>query len=172
MVTHVDMPEAQAQLPSLLAKAEAGETIIIERDGKPMARLLACDKAREADKSMPSDKWIDAETKDWLIQSYGLVCRGCNYVFNHERFLQPDYDIPLSRGGLKRISNRLLLCAPCVGVKGNTLTQEELREVNKKNGWMPERRFGSLKGKVFIDDDLFAAPLPEEELALWEGSDS
>ena len=172
MPTHVDMPEAQAQLPSLLAKVGAGEVVVIERDGKPVARLLACDKARDDDKPMPSDKWADAEAKAWLIQSYGLVCRGCNYVFNHERFLQPEYDIPLSRGGLGRISNRLLLCAPCAGVKGDVLTREELREVNRRNGWMPKRRPGVLKGKVFIDDDLFAQPLPEEELALWEGSDS
>ena len=34
MVTHVDMPEAQAQLPSLLAKVEAGETVVIEAGRK------------------------------------------------------------------------------------------------------------------------------------------
>ena len=172
MVTHVDMTEAQAQLPSLLAKVGAGETVVIEQDGKPVARLLACDKTRATAKPMPSDKWSDAEAKEWLIRSYGLVCRGCSYRFNHERFLQPEYDIPLSRGGLERIGNKLLLCAPCIAVKNDTLTNEELRETNRKKGWMPERRFGRLKGKVFIDDDLFAAPLPKEELALWEGSDS
>ena len=172
MITHVDVSEAQAQFPSLLAKVGAGETIVIERDGKPVARLLACNKAHDAYKPMPSDKWAAEEAKDWLIQSYGLVCRGCSYTFNHERFLQPDYDIPISRDGLRRISNRLLLCAPCASVKGDALTNEELREINRKNGWMPRRRPGVLKGKIFIDDDLFAAPLTDEELALWEGSDS
>ena len=172
MVTHVDMSEAQAQLPSLLAKVEAGETVVIERDGKPMARLLACDSTPDAYQPMPSDKWSDSEAKEWLIQSHGLVCRGCSYTFSHERFLQPDYDIPVSKGGLERISNKLLLCAPCIVVKNGALTNEELRETNRKNGWLPRRRFGSLKGKIVIDDDLFAAPLPDEELALWEGSDS
>ena len=171
MVTHVDMSEAQAQLPSLLAKVGAGETIIIEQDGKPAARLLACDKASDAGKPMPSDKWSDSEAKEWLIQSHGLVCRGCSYTFNHERFLQPDYDIPISRGGLGRIGNRLLLCAPCIAVKNDMLTNEELRDINRKNGWLPQRRFGSLKGKIVIDDDLFAQPLPDELLALWEGLD-
>ena len=172
MVTHVDMLEAQAHLPSLLEKVEAGETVVIERDGKSVAQVLACDKTRDDYKPMPSDEWTDAEAKDWLIRSYGLICRGCSYTFNHERFLQLDYDIPLSKGGLERIGNRLLLCAPCAGVKGDALTREQLRDVNRKNGWLPQRRFGSLKGKVFIDDDLFAAPLPDEELALWEGADS
>ena len=172
MITHVDVSEAQAQLPSLLAKVGEGETIVIERDGKPVARMLACDKTRDANKPMPSDKWSDSEAKEWLIQSYGLVCRGCNYRFNHERFLQPENDIPVSKGGLERIGNKLLLCAPCIAVKNDTLTNEELRDINRKNGWMPKRRPGVLKGKIFIDDDLFAAPLPKEELALWKGSDS
>lgn len=171
-MSYVDVSEAQANLPLFLAKAEAGENVVIKRDGKPVARLLACDKASDDDKPMPSDKWSDSEAKEWLIQSYGLVCRGCNYRFNHERFLQPEYDIPLSKGGLERIGNKLLLCAPCIAVKNDTLTNEELREINRKNGWLPQRRFGSLKGKIVIDDDLFAQPLPDELLALWDGSDS
>lgn len=171
-MSYVDMSEAQANLPILMSKVESGEEVIITREGNPVARLVGCNKAQDAYKPMPSDNWADEEAKDWLIQSYGLVCRGCGYTFNHERFLQPDYDIPISRGGLGRISNRLLLCAPCAGVKGDALTNEELREINRKNGWMPKRRPGALKGKIFIDDDLFAAPLPDEELSLWEGSDS
>ena len=171
-MSYVNAQEAQAQLPSLLAKVEAGEEVVIARDGKPVARLLPCDTTRKAPKPMPSDKWSDSEVKEWLIQSHGLVCEGCSYIFRHERFLQPEYDVPVSKGGLGRIGNRTLLCAPCVGVKDDTLTLEELREVNRKNGWMPERKFGALKGKFSFDYELFEKPLPEEELALWEGSDS
>jgi prevent-host-death family protein len=32
----------------------------------------------------------------------------------------------------------------------------------------PERGFGSMKGKVWLDES-FWEPLPEEELKLWEG---
>jgi prevent-host-death family protein len=32
----------------------------------------------------------------------------------------------------------------------------------------PKRGFGSMKGKVWLDDS-FWEPLPEEELKLWEG---
>jgi prevent-host-death family protein len=32
----------------------------------------------------------------------------------------------------------------------------------------PKRGFGSMKGKVWLDDS-FWDPLPEEELKLWEG---
>ena len=31
-----------------------------------------------------------------------------------------------------------------------------------------KRQFGALKGKIDVDDSFFD-PLPEEELALWEG---
>lgn len=83
---YVTVPEAQAQLPMLLAKAEAGEEIVIARNGKPVARIVG--------------------------------------------YQAPQYDSP-PRG---------------------------------------VRRSGVLKGKIHIDDDLFAKPLPDEELARWEGS--
>ena len=79
----MDVSEAQAQLPSLLAKVGAGETIVIEQDGKPVAQLTV-------------------------------------------------YTAPL---------------------------QEE-----KPLG---ERQFGRLKGKIFIDYDLFEKPLPDDELKTW-----
>ena len=34
----------------------------------------------------------------------------------------------------------------------------------------PKRRFGSMKGRIELDESFFD-PLPEEELRAWEGSD-
>ena len=73
----IGVREAKARLSRLLARAEAGEEIVIARNGKPAARLVAC----------------------------------------------------------------------------------------KPRG---KRQFGALKGKIEIDDSFFD-PLPEEELAAWEG---
>ena len=73
----VGVREAKARLSRLLARIEAGEEIVIARDGRPAARLVAC----------------------------------------------------------------------------------------KPRG---KRRPGTLKGKIEIDDDFFD-PLPEEDLAAWEG---
>ena len=73
----VGVREAKTRLSRLLARVEAGEEIVIARNGKPAARLVAC----------------------------------------------------------------------------------------KPRG---ERRAGTLKGKIEIDDGFFD-PLPEEELAAWEG---
>ncbi len=38
----VNVSHAKAQLSQLLARAEAGEEIVIARRGKPVARLVAC----------------------------------------------------------------------------------------------------------------------------------
>jgi len=35
---------------------------------------------------------------------------------------------------------------------------------------LPKRRFGAMKGKVWVGPEFFE-PLPEEELRLWEGAD-
>ncbi len=32
-----------------------------------------------------------------------------------------------------------------------------------------KRQFGSMKGRIKLDDSFFFDPLPEEELAAWEG---
>ena len=38
----VSVQEAQTQLPLLLTQVEAGEEIVITRNGKPVARLVDC----------------------------------------------------------------------------------------------------------------------------------
>ena len=43
----VNVHEAKTQLSRLLARAEAGEEIMIERRGKPVARLIACEPDRK-----------------------------------------------------------------------------------------------------------------------------
>ncbi|MXZ19893.1 MAG: type II toxin-antitoxin system Phd/YefM family antitoxin [Caldilineaceae bacterium SB0665_bin_25] len=41
-VQEVNMQEAQTRLPILLTQVEAGEEIVITRNGKPVARLVDC----------------------------------------------------------------------------------------------------------------------------------
>ena len=38
----INVHEAKTQLSRLLAQAEAGEDVVIQRRGKPVARLVAC----------------------------------------------------------------------------------------------------------------------------------
>jgi len=42
-----NVSEAKAELSSLLAKVEEGEEVIIARNGKPIARLVAYQKRKE-----------------------------------------------------------------------------------------------------------------------------
>lgn len=41
-MTTVNVHEAKTQLSRLLAQVEAGEEVIIARNGKPVARLVSC----------------------------------------------------------------------------------------------------------------------------------
>jgi prevent-host-death family protein len=50
-VKHVGIKQARQELPDLIDRAEAGEEIIITRQGRPVAKLVAAPKER---KPLPS----------------------------------------------------------------------------------------------------------------------
>ena len=74
-----------------------------------------------------------------LIIADGMMCRGCGWVPHHEEYLEVDHKIPKSREGRDDIRNRVLLCAPCNGAKGNRLTLAELREKCIEEGRMADK---------------------------------
>jgi len=43
-VKHIGIKQARQELPGLIDRAEAGEEVIITRQGKPVARLVAAPK--------------------------------------------------------------------------------------------------------------------------------
>ena len=45
---HIGIKQARQQLPDLVDRAEAGEEIIITRQGQPVAKLVAAPRARKA----------------------------------------------------------------------------------------------------------------------------
>jgi prevent-host-death family protein len=51
IVKHVGIKQARQELPGLIDRAEAGEEVIITRQGKPVAKLIAAPKTS---KSLPS----------------------------------------------------------------------------------------------------------------------
>ena len=53
-----------------------------------------------------------------------------------------------------------------VVIANRTTPQVKLVPIEEKP--TPKRTFGSLKGKIVLDDSFFD-PLPEDELRLWEG---
>ena len=65
----------------------------------------------------------------------GVICGGCGVVLA-SRYMELDHIRPRSDGGSNDITNRLLLCGPCNGLKRDDLTMRGLRNELRKRGWM------------------------------------
>ena len=72
------------------------------------------------------------EMKDYLVETFGKQCWGCDFVAPYEDYLQLDHVEPKSDGGSNQLDNRALLCQPCNMTKGNRLTMSALRSRNAK----------------------------------------
>ena len=64
-----------------------------------------------------------------------VVCAGCGRQLE-DAFMELDHLQPKSLGGENVITNRILICRPCNGRKGNKETMAGLWDANKKSGWM------------------------------------
>ena len=71
-----------------------------------------------------------------LLDQRGPKCQGCDRAFDDPRYLQLDHNTPRADGGLNHISNRVLLCGPCNGLKSHIYTLSGLRRENRKRGYM------------------------------------
>ena len=72
-------------------------------------------------------RYTARELRATLVLSDGRKCQGCGWVPHHEEYLDVDHRVPKSREGRDDLRNRVLLCGPCNGAKGNKLTLAELR---------------------------------------------
>ncbi len=81
-------------------------------------------------------KWTRQQMYEHLLDQHGMVCQGCNRVFDDARYLELDHNLPRADGGMNHIANRILLCGPCNKLKSNTYTLSGLRKENKKRGYM------------------------------------
>ena len=75
----------------------------------------------------------------------GVICAGCGRVLEVE-FMELDHITPKSGRGANNILNRILLCRPCNGRKGNHLTLPGLLRENKRPGvrWMRDETLARL----------------------------
>ena len=76
-----------------------------------------------------------ADMRDILYAAQDGVCAGCGREL-HIRFMQLDHMQPRAEGGANTIDNRVMLCSPCNGAKGATLTILGLVRANKRDGWL------------------------------------
>ena len=81
------------------------------------------------------------ELRRRLSEDDGPTCQGCGYRPPQDlvEYLEVDHRQPKSRQGRDDIRNRVLLCSPCNGVKGNKLTLAELRLKRIEEGRMLNR---------------------------------
>ena len=68
-----------------------------------------------------------------------VLCAGCGREMEPP-FMELDHVTPNSDGGANDISNRILLCRPCNGIKSNKITISGLRRSNKASGWMQDEQ--------------------------------
>ena len=76
-----------------------------------------------------------------LTDKFGPFCWGCNFEAPDPRYLELDHINPKSGKddyGQHHINNRALLCKPCNQEKSNRMTLPQLRNSNKKKGYMKE----------------------------------
>ena len=78
------------------------------------------------------------ELRGRLIIADGMKCQGCGWVPHHDEYLEVDHKVPKSREGRDDMRNRVLLCSPCNGAKGNKLTLAELRLRRIQEGRMAD----------------------------------
>ena len=79
--------------------------------------------------------------------SGGVICGGCGIVLA-ARYMELDHIRPRSDGGANDITNRLLLCGPCNGLKRDDLTLRGLRKELKRRGWMVDPARAELAKKA------------------------
>ena len=72
-----------------------------------------------------------------------VICAGCGRELERE-FMELDHVTPRADGGENHIRNRILLCRPCNGRKGQYLTLRGLLRENKKTGWMKDQGLAQL----------------------------
>ena len=79
------------------------------------------------------------QLRERLVLADGMKCQGCGWAPHHEEYLEVDHRVPKSREGRDDIRNRVLLCSPCNGAKGNKLTLAELRLRRIEEGRMQDK---------------------------------
>lgn len=181
----INMHDAKTQLSDLVARAEAGEEIVIARRNKPAVRLVKVQddtKAdiREARKHVPgalahlvkgpptdtdlvfeeaSDDYISKEDIAAFYRKYPHEWRDMRQRVGFAEDGQAEYDAGGMREAIEAGREFTIMKGGKPVAKVVPVTPEQ-----KSRGW------GAWEGRCQLPDTFFD-PLPEEELAAWDGSD-
>ena len=83
-----------------------------------------------------------------------IGCAGCGRVLESP-FMELDHIQPKAEGGDNYITNRVLMCRPCNGIKRDNLTVRGLVRENKRSGWMHDENLA----KIMLDKARLQATL-------------
>jgi prevent-host-death family protein len=162
----INMHDAKTQLSDLVARAEAGEEIVIARRNKPAVRLIAVkdtkEDVREMRKRIPG-RFAHLRTTmseaDWLapLPEDELQAWEGKAGFGEEK--PAGYDAGGLREALEQGKEYTIMKDGKPVAKVVPIEPEP-----KSRGW------GAWEGRYALPDTFFD-PLPEEELRAWDGSD-
>jgi prevent-host-death family protein len=177
------MHQAKSELSALVARAEAGEEIVIARRNKPAVKLVpveAPDKAVEKPKRRPpvptSEQraalappadidWFEHAPDDYISkQDIAAYYRKYPHEWDEMRRMvgfaedsQADYDMGGIREAVEKGREFTIMREGKPVARVAPVTEEK-----------PRRKPGGLKGMFTLPDSFFD-PLPDDEIAAWEG---
>ena len=105
----------------------------------------------ELERQVPLEPWEKLKTRQMReilektqASTAGMVvCAGCGRHLEPE-FMELDHNHPKSLGGENVITNRILLCRPCNGFKGNRETVAGLWTSNNQSRWMQDETLAKI----------------------------
>lgn len=164
----INMHDAKTQLSDLVARAEAGEEIVIARRNKPAVRLLRY--------RVPGEVYPPVEMEIWEHAPDDYIHKD-DIAAYYRRFPQ-EWDDMVARVGFGETEQAGYdaggIRAAIEAGTEFTILQDgkpiaEVVPVEEARTRVPGR-FAHLRGK--LPPDLFDQPLSEDELAAWEGTSS
>lgn len=151
-MTTVNMHDAKTQLSDLVARAEAGEDIVIARRNKPAVKLVPV---------------ITADTRTGPPAVATAIGSSSEFdPFEHA----PDDTISKTdiAAYYRKYPEEWNEMRKLVGFAETEQATFAADAAGPRGAAKPRRKAGSLKGMFEVPDSFFE-PLPEEELQAWEG---
>jgi prevent-host-death family protein len=173
----INMHKAKTELSDLVARAEAGEEIVIARRNKPAVKLVPVTATDNSGRA-PGHPQEGAQDVDWFehapddyISKKDIAAYYRKYPAEWDEMREmvgfaEDKQAPLDLTGLSeamQTGKEFTIMQDGKPVAKVVPTGESSKHV---------RGFGMLAHLPPVPDELFFDPLPEEELRAWEGDES
>lgn len=165
----INMHDAKTQLSDLVARAEAGEEIVIARRNKPVVKLVPVRTRGEPLPPVELEPWEHAPddyiSKEDIAAYYRRFPREWDDMVERVGFTESE-QAPFDLTGL---SQAVEAGKEFTIMKGGEPVAKVVPETDNSKR---VRGFGLLAHLPAVPDEAFFDPLPEEELQAWEGEAS